>query len=180
MKTATAIENQVNRVSKKVYADIVSRVNNTLKATLRKPDIIPEAIQAIDEYIANGTIPTPKDGVILIVFYMIKPEIDRAAERSRRARERAAIRREKLQAAKSAALKYSAGLIPSDPKTVPSPTQSTPTALPATPICQTASPGRRVYQNSGAPSFEYAVKHKTKPRLSQAGALPCQKVFVTL
>ncbi len=26
MKTVTAIENQVNRVSKKVYADIVSRV----------------------------------------------------------------------------------------------------------------------------------------------------------
>ncbi len=66
MKTATTIENQVNRVSKKVYADLVSRVNNTLKATLRKPDIIPEAIRAIDEYIADGTIPTPKDGIILI------------------------------------------------------------------------------------------------------------------
>ncbi len=133
MKIATTIENQVNRVSKKVYADLVSRVNNTLKATLRQPDIIPEAIQAIDEYIADGTIPTPKDGLILIVFYMIKPEIDRAAERSRRARERAALRREKLQVAKSTALKYSAGLNPSVPKPVPSPTQPTPTASPATP-----------------------------------------------
>ncbi len=118
MKIATTIENQVNRVSKKVYADLVSRVNNTLKATLRQPDIIPEAIQAIDEYIADGTIPTPKDGLILIVFYMIKSEIDRAAERSRRARERAAVRREKLQAAKSAALKSYTGLIPSAPKPV--------------------------------------------------------------
>ncbi len=146
MKTAIAIENQVNRVSKKVYADIVSRVNNTLKATLRLPDIIPEAIQAIDEYIADGTIPTPKDGLILIVFYMIKPEIDRAAERSRRARERAAIRREKLQAAKSTALKYSAGLIPSVPKPVPSPTQPTSTASQSTPTPQTPSPGRGALQ----------------------------------
>ncbi len=152
MKTATAIENQVNRVSKKVYADLVSRVNNTLKATLRQPDIIPEAIRAIDEYIADGTIPTPKDGIILIVFYMIKPEIDRAAERSRRARERAAIRREKLQAAKSTAMKYSAGLTPSVPNPAPTPSQSTPTqptptASPATPTSQTAPPDRGAIQS---------------------------------
>jgi len=105
MKTATAIENQVNRVSKKVYADLVSRVNDTIGSILDRLAFVPEIVKAIDEYIADGTLPVKEDAIVKLVFYMIKAEIDRAAARSRRARERAALRRERLQAEKLAALK---------------------------------------------------------------------------
>ena len=40
------------------------------------------------------------------------------------------------------------------------------------------SPG--LCQNRRSPIFKPVVKHKTKPQLSQAGALPYQKVLVTL
>lgn len=86
-------ENQTNRVSKKFYAEIISRIDGTFGSVLNCPDLIPVAVKAIDRYIADGTIPQRENILVTTAFLMIKSEIDKAAVRSRRARESANRRR---------------------------------------------------------------------------------------
>lgn len=92
MKTMST-ENQTNRVSKKFYAEIISRIDGTFGSVLNCPDLIPVAVKAIDRYIADGTIPQSENILVTTAFLMIKSEIDKAAVRSRRARESANRRR---------------------------------------------------------------------------------------
>ena len=76
-------------VSKKVYADITARIKSALTVS---PGSAEEAIRMVDEYLAGHT-PQSHDGAATIAFAMIRNELDRALERSRRARARAAARK---------------------------------------------------------------------------------------
>lgn len=81
-------------ISKKVYADLTERIVNLFSVQLNNPSLALLAIAVLDDYIRDGKIPGADIPVnVVVAFSMIRPEVDRAAERSRRARERAAMRR---------------------------------------------------------------------------------------
>lgn len=77
-------------VSKKFYADILTRVSVALSFS---PSSVEEAMRIINAYLSGRLVGTDNQSA-MIAFNMIKPEIDRAMLRSQRARERARSRRE--------------------------------------------------------------------------------------
>lgn len=77
-------------VSKKVYADIRERIELALS---HYPTSLAEAKRIVDDYLQQQER-NSDDHMATIAFNMIKPELDRAIERSRKARERAARKKE--------------------------------------------------------------------------------------
>ncbi|MCM1052143.1 MAG: hypothetical protein NC349_09285 [Paenibacillus sp.] len=76
-------------VSKKVYADISSRISTALSHT---PASATEAMRLVDSHL-QGRPTKSDDAMAMLAFNMIKDELDRAIARSTRARERAKARR---------------------------------------------------------------------------------------
>lgn len=76
-------------VSKKVYADIRTRIISALAVSPGSTEV---ALEMVDQYLAGHT-PQSQDSAATIAFAMIRSELDRALERSRRARARAAARK---------------------------------------------------------------------------------------
>lgn len=79
-------------VSKKVYADISSRISSALSHT---PASASEAMRLVDSHL-QGATPVSDDAMAMLAFNMIKSELDRAIIRSTRARERAKTRSKAL------------------------------------------------------------------------------------
>lgn len=82
------------RVSKKFYADISLRVKEACLLAGKSETFTERVLGYVDEYIRTSTVPLIHDSVCLLIFNILRPEIDRAIERSTRARRRAANRRE--------------------------------------------------------------------------------------
>lgn len=85
----------VRNVSKKFYADICERVAESVMVTGGNDTVVERTMVMIDAYISKGIKPdeeTESVG-ILIIFHILKAEIDRAITRSRLARQRALTRR---------------------------------------------------------------------------------------
>lgn len=77
-------------VSKNFYAYVTDRIRESL-GLIGRTDAVEETIACIDRYMADGTVPpTGADAAILLTFNLLSPEIDKALQRSRRARQRAA------------------------------------------------------------------------------------------
>lgn len=76
-------------VSKKVYADISSRISSALS---HAPASASEAMRLVDSHL-QGATPVSDDAMAMLAFNMIRSELDRAIIRSTRARERAKTRR---------------------------------------------------------------------------------------
>lgn len=77
-------------VSKNFYASVTNRVRESL-GLIGRTDAVEKTIACIDRYMADGTAPTAgTDTAILLTFSLLRPEIDKALQRSRRARQRAA------------------------------------------------------------------------------------------
>lgn len=77
-------------VSKNFYASVTGRVRESL-GLIGRTDAVEETIVCIDRYMADGTVPqTGTDAAILLTFNLLRTEIDKALQRSRRARQRAA------------------------------------------------------------------------------------------
>lgn len=77
-------------VSKNFYASVTDRVSESL-GLIGRTDAVEETMACIDRYMADGTVPsTGTDAAILLTFNLLRPEIDKALQRSRRARQRAA------------------------------------------------------------------------------------------
>lgn len=88
-------EGPVRNVSKKFYADICQRVGESVMITGGNESVVERTIVVIDAYISKGIKPdeeTESVG-ILIIFHILKADIDRAITRSRLARQRALTRR---------------------------------------------------------------------------------------
>lgn len=81
--------NKTLSVSKKVYSDVTDRINSSLSGF---PASAREAMRVVDTYLAGG-VPASSDPLAMLAFNMIKVELDRAMERSARARERARARK---------------------------------------------------------------------------------------
>ncbi len=82
-------------VSKKFYADICQRVAESVMVTGGNESVVERTMAVIDAYISKGIKPdeeTESVG-ILIIFHILKAEIDRAITRSCLARQRALTRR---------------------------------------------------------------------------------------
>lgn len=79
-------------VSKKVYADISSRISSALS---HAPASANEAMRLVDSHLQGATT-VSDDAMAMLAFNMIKSELDRAIIRSTRARERAKTRRKAL------------------------------------------------------------------------------------
>lgn len=99
MKTSS--QNQLNHVSKKFYRSIIDRVTDVFSTieipssptvTISAAELAAETIEMIDRYISDGTVMKSSGEMALLAFLMVKPEIDKAADRSRRARQSAARR----------------------------------------------------------------------------------------
>ncbi|WP_289760690.1 hypothetical protein [Duncaniella muris] len=79
-------------VSKNFYSTITDRVRDSLRSVGRE-DAAEAAMGCIDRYMADGTLPPGgSDTAIILVFNLLRMEIDKALQRSRRARQRAAER----------------------------------------------------------------------------------------
>lgn len=77
-------------VSKNFYASVTDRVSESL-GLIGRTDAVEETMACIDRYMADGTVPpSGTDTAILLTFNLLRPEIDKALQRSRRARQRAA------------------------------------------------------------------------------------------
>lgn len=77
-------------VSKNFYASITGRVRESL-GLVGRMDAVEETLACIDRYMADGTVPPiGTDAAILLTFNLLRMEIDKALQRSRRARRRAA------------------------------------------------------------------------------------------
>ncbi|WP_300502583.1 hypothetical protein [uncultured Duncaniella sp.] len=82
-----------SKVSKKFHAYIHGRVREAC-AVYGQPALAVVASGMIDGYIADGVMPpADSDAVCMMIFTILRPEIDRAIERSASARRRAAVRR---------------------------------------------------------------------------------------
>ncbi len=76
-------------VSCKFYAEITARINSSLSSL---PDSALEALRLVNCHL-HGEATVSNDAMAMLAYNMIRPEIDRAMERSRRARESAARRK---------------------------------------------------------------------------------------
>lgn len=115
METAVAQPKRtVRNVSEKFYADICRRVTEAILLTGGDEELAEAAMGVVNAYISCGIEPTEDMYVGLrLVFAVLKPEIDRAMARSRKARERARLRRKSDSPAESPAAAESAS--PSQP-----------------------------------------------------------------
>lgn len=95
MKPAVAQSKRtVRNVSEKFYVDICRRVTEAILLTGGDEELAEVAMGVINAYISCGIEPTDDMYVGLrLVFAVLKPELDRAMSRSRKARERARLRR---------------------------------------------------------------------------------------
>lgn len=83
-------DNAAKSVSKKFYSDIRKRISDAVVGTGGTEQDVAEMTAAVDMYLADGTVTACDAGLSLrLVFAVLQPEIDKAVERSRRARERA-------------------------------------------------------------------------------------------
>lgn len=78
-------------VSGKFYSDISARISSSLSSYPRSAE---EAMRIFHDYL-KGLSPLSSDPMALLAFNMVRTEIDRALERSKRARLRAMARRKK-------------------------------------------------------------------------------------
>ncbi|QCD38987.1 hypothetical protein E7745_05185 [Duncaniella sp. C9] len=79
-------------VSKNFYSTITDRVRDSLRSVGRE-DAAEATMGCIDRYMADGTLPPGgSDAATILVFNLLRMEIDKALQRSRRARQRAAER----------------------------------------------------------------------------------------
>lgn len=79
-------------VSKKFYTCIIGRVSESL-SLIGRGDAVAETMACIDRYMADGTVPpADADTAVALTFALLRAEIDKAVERSRRARSRAAVK----------------------------------------------------------------------------------------
>ena len=77
-------------VSKNFYTSVTDRVRESL-SLIGRMDAGEETMACIDRYMADGTVPSVgTDAAILLTFSLLRTEIDKALQRSRRARQRAA------------------------------------------------------------------------------------------
>lgn len=75
-------------VSRKFYTYISDRVRESMCLTGRE-DADDEAMACIDRYLTDGSVPSDDaDPAIRLIFFLLRPEIDKAIERSSRARTR--------------------------------------------------------------------------------------------
>lgn len=75
-------------VSRKFYTYISDRVRESMCLTGRE-DADDEAMACIDRYLTDGSEPSDDaDPAIRLIFFLLRPEIDKAIERSSRARTR--------------------------------------------------------------------------------------------
>lgn len=90
------------RVSKKFYAYVTERVTEAC-GLIGDVELLCKAMAAIDAYLADGIEPDSEAGTaLLLIFNILRPEIDRAVSRSATARSRAASRRESAAGGESA------------------------------------------------------------------------------
>lgn len=81
-------------VSRKFYTEICDRINNAVKAVGGNDEDVEMAITVIRSYLIDGIEPDSRNDMkIKLIFSLLKSEIDKAAERSRKARLRAAAKR---------------------------------------------------------------------------------------
>jgi len=89
-------------VSQKFYDDISNRVGIATSYLCDHRTQYLMIMHIIDGYMAGGPAPVRSDGIdALMTFALLRPEIDKAMARSRRAREAAARRREAKAAART-------------------------------------------------------------------------------
>lgn len=98
-------------ISQKFYEDICRRLLAAASIFFDSEQLYLQMKGAIDSYLTTGYIPTKLNGIdCLLTFTLLKPDIDRAIARSRKARESAARRRE----AKAAALQAETEVLQAD------------------------------------------------------------------
>lgn len=74
-------------VSKNFYATIYERVRESL-SLIGRDDAVSQTMICIDRYLADGIIPSADaDLCILLTFNLLRSEIDKAIQRSLRARQ---------------------------------------------------------------------------------------------
>lgn len=84
----------VSNVSKKFYTDIRKRISSTSRAVGLTAAVEASCIEAVDAYINSGIAPAGDTATeILLIFNLLRSEIDRAISRSAAARQRAARRK---------------------------------------------------------------------------------------
>ena len=77
-------------VSKKFYDYIISRIHYAVAAVGGSVELCAGMTAAVDLYLADGTLPgADARAEIMLMFALLRPEIDKAVARSRAARERA-------------------------------------------------------------------------------------------
>ena len=70
-------------VSRKFYTYISDRVRESMRLTGHE-EAIGEAMASIDRYLADGSIPSEDaDPAVRLTFALLRPEIDKAIERSK-------------------------------------------------------------------------------------------------
>lgn len=75
-------------VSRKFYTYISDRVRESMSLTGRE-DAADEAMTCLDRYLTDGSVPSENtDPAVRLTFALLRPEIDKAIERSNRARKR--------------------------------------------------------------------------------------------
>ncbi|MDE6187329.1 MAG: hypothetical protein K2G17_04265 [Duncaniella sp.] len=100
-ETAPTRLEAVMKVSKKFYSDIQVRIADAINAVGASAEEHAEAVGAVDIYLGMGIEPSLNSLTVRLIFAMLKPEIDRAIERSFKARERARKRKEKSAGGRS-------------------------------------------------------------------------------
>ena len=104
-------------VSRKVYADIISRVQSSLVSA---PSSASEALRLVDVFLEGGEVES-SDAMAMLAFNMIRAELSRAMERSARARSRAKARREAQAREVSGQFEVSPSVSPASPLTEETP-----------------------------------------------------------
>lgn len=85
-------------VSKKFYAGIMERIRSAAELTHGDSDFQASLTAMVDAYLADGSEPDADSPfTVRLIFALLRPEIDKAAARSRAARERAAKKREAIE-----------------------------------------------------------------------------------
>lgn len=84
----------VSNVSKKFYTDLRERISSTSHTVGLTAEIETSCIKAVDAYINSGIVPAGDTATeILLIFNLLRAEIDRAISRSAAARQRATRRK---------------------------------------------------------------------------------------
>lgn len=95
MQTGAKSTDLKSPVSKKFYTYISERITAACAMTAHSEAMAAACMGAIDSYLADGTEPgRDVPPTVLLIFTLLRPEIDRAAKRSEAARLRAARRKQ--------------------------------------------------------------------------------------